>query len=72
VEEFDRWDDAYAAQMRRVHYNFPNDHDVMALFVEALIMRTPRGRIVTEKAYHHFGLPRPASRGADMAQASFN
>jgi tetratricopeptide (TPR) repeat protein len=42
LEEFDRWDDAYAAQMRRVYYNFPNDHDVMALFVEALIMRTPR------------------------------
>ena len=28
--------------MRRVYYNFPNDHDVMALFVEALMMRTPR------------------------------
>ena len=42
LEEYDRWDDAYAAQMRRVYYNFKNDHDVMALFVEALIMRTPR------------------------------
>ena len=42
LEEFDRWDDDYAAQMRRVYYNFPDDHDVMGLFVEALIMRTPR------------------------------
>lgn len=42
LEEFNRWDDDYAAEMRRVYYNHPNDHDVMALFVEALIMRTPR------------------------------
>jgi tetratricopeptide (TPR) repeat protein len=42
LEEFDRWEDDYAAQMRRVYYNHPDDHDVMALFVEALIMRTPR------------------------------
>jgi tetratricopeptide (TPR) repeat protein len=41
-DEFDRWDDDYAAEMRRVHYEFPNDHDVMALFAEALITRTPR------------------------------
>ena len=41
-EEFDRWDDDYAAEMRRVHYSYPNDHDVMALLVEALITRTPR------------------------------
>lgn len=41
-EEFNRWDDDYAAQMRRVYYNHPDDHDVMALFVEALLMRTPR------------------------------
>ncbi|MGD0433983.1 MAG: hypothetical protein ABSA58_23110 [Acetobacteraceae bacterium] len=41
-EEFDRWDDDYAAEMRRVYYEFPNDHDVMALLVEALITRTPR------------------------------
>ena len=41
-EEFDKWDDDYAAEMRRVHYEFPNDHDVMALFAEALITRTPR------------------------------
>ena len=41
-EEFDRWDDDYAAAMRRLHYRFPDDHDVMALLVEALITRTPR------------------------------
>jgi tetratricopeptide (TPR) repeat protein len=41
-EEFKRWDDAYAAAMRRVYAAFPNDHDVMALFVEALMMRTVR------------------------------
>ncbi|TGT89984.1 MULTISPECIES: hypothetical protein [unclassified Mesorhizobium] len=40
--EFEQWDDAYAAAMRRVHENFPDDHDVMALFVEALMMRTVR------------------------------
>jgi tetratricopeptide (TPR) repeat protein len=40
--EYDRWDDDYAAEMRRVYYNYPDDHDVMALFVEALIIRTPR------------------------------
>jgi tetratricopeptide (TPR) repeat protein len=41
-EEFDRWDDDYAAEMRRVYYAHPDDHDVMALFIEALITRTPR------------------------------
>ena len=40
--EFKQWDDAYAAEMRRVYYSFPDDHDVMALFVEALMMRTVR------------------------------
>ncbi|WP_213774512.1 hypothetical protein [Bradyrhizobium sp. dw_78] len=40
--EFDRWDDDYAAALRRVYYDYPDDHDVMALFVEALITRTPR------------------------------
>jgi tetratricopeptide (TPR) repeat protein len=41
-EEFDRWDDDYAAELRRVHHQYPDDHDVTALLVEALIMRTPR------------------------------
>ncbi|WP_202350629.1 tetratricopeptide repeat protein [Mesorhizobium sp. 113-1-2] len=41
-QEFEQWDDAYAAAMRRVYENFPDDHDVMALLVEALMMRTVR------------------------------
>ncbi|RUX95349.1 MULTISPECIES: hypothetical protein [unclassified Mesorhizobium] len=41
-EEFEQWDDAYAAEMRLVYRDFPDDHDVMALFVEALMMRTVR------------------------------
>ncbi len=39
---FEQWDDAYAAAMRRVYTGFPDDHDVMALLVEALMMRTVR------------------------------
>jgi tetratricopeptide (TPR) repeat protein len=41
-EQYDLWDDAYAAEMRRIYQEHPDDHDVIALFVEALIMRTPR------------------------------
>jgi tetratricopeptide (TPR) repeat protein len=41
-QEFEQWDDAYAAAMRLVYQDFPDDHDVMALFVEALMMRTVR------------------------------
>jgi tetratricopeptide (TPR) repeat protein len=41
-QEFEQWDDAYAAAMRRVYQGFPDDHDVMALLVEALMMRTVR------------------------------
>ena len=41
-EEYDRWDDDYAAQMRRIHFNHPDDQDVAALYFEALITRTPR------------------------------
>ncbi len=41
-QEFEQWDDAYAAAMRLVYQSFPNDHDVMALLVEALMMRTVR------------------------------
>ncbi|MDG4877416.1 tetratricopeptide repeat protein [Mesorhizobium sp. WSM4935] len=40
--EFEKWDDAYAAAMRQVLRAFPDDHDVMALTVEALMMRTVR------------------------------
>jgi tetratricopeptide (TPR) repeat protein len=42
AEDYDRWDDDYAADMRRVYHRYPDDRDVMALFVEALITRTPR------------------------------
>lgn len=41
-EDYDRWDDAYAADMRRVYRQYPDDGDVVALLVEALITRTPR------------------------------
>ncbi|UDL91246.1 hypothetical protein LGH82_08290 [Mesorhizobium sp. PAMC28654] len=41
-QEFEQWDDAYAAAMRLVYQSFPDDHDVMALLVEALMMRTVR------------------------------
>ncbi|MBD9626958.1 tetratricopeptide repeat protein [Ensifer sp. ENS06] len=40
--EFRRWDDSYASEMRRVYYSFQDDHDVMAIFIEALMMRTVR------------------------------
>ena len=42
LTEFEQWDNAYAAEMRRVYHSFTDDHDVMALFVEALMMRTAR------------------------------
>ena len=60
-EEYDRWDDDYAAEMRRVHYDYPDDDDVMALFAEALITRTPR-RLWDVKT------GRPASR-SDVVEA---
>lgn len=41
-EEFARWDMDYADAMRALHHDFPDDHDVMALLAEALIMLTPR------------------------------
>jgi tetratricopeptide (TPR) repeat protein len=41
-EQYDLWDDAYAAEMRRIYREYPDDCDVIALFVEALITRTPR------------------------------
>ena len=39
-DEFDRWDDDYANAMRRVYYRYPDDHDVAALFAEAIMTRT--------------------------------
>ena len=59
--EFGQWDDAYAAEMRRVYYQFPHDQDVMALFVEALMMRTVR-RLWDLKT----GAPAP---GSDVLEA---
>jgi len=41
IEEFHRWDDAYADAMRAVHAAFPEDLDVIALFAEAMMTRTP-------------------------------
>lgn len=39
-ETFDRWDDEYANAMRRVHYAHREDHDVAAIFAEAIMTRT--------------------------------
>jgi tetratricopeptide (TPR) repeat protein len=41
-EEYDAWDDGYAAEMRKIYRQHSDDGDVVALFVEALITRTPR------------------------------
>ena len=40
-EEFSAWDDAFAGAMRNVHRRFPHDPDVVTLFAESLITRTP-------------------------------
>ena len=42
AEEYDRWDDDYAAEMRRVYFSHRDDQDVASLYIEALITRTPR------------------------------
>lgn len=39
---FDRWEDEYSAAMRRIHHSHPDDDDVAALLVEALMTRMPR------------------------------
>ena len=39
--EFESWDTAYANAMRRVNIRFPDQLDVMALFVEAMMTRSP-------------------------------
>jgi tetratricopeptide (TPR) repeat protein len=41
VEQLFSWNDAYAAAMRDVYNTWPDDPDVVALFAEALIDRTP-------------------------------
>ena len=40
-DEFDSWDDAFADAMRQVNMDFPDNQDVMALCVEAMMSRTP-------------------------------
>jgi tetratricopeptide (TPR) repeat protein len=60
-EEFDRWDDDYAAELRRVYHRHRDDHDVVALFVEALIMRTPRRLWDVRTGY--------AARNSDVIEA---
>ncbi len=40
-KEFDLWDDDYADAMRQVFQTYPDDFDIMALFVEAMMTRTP-------------------------------
>lgn len=40
-KQFDQWDDAYADAMRMVNRDFPDNQDVMALLVEAMMTRTP-------------------------------
>jgi tetratricopeptide (TPR) repeat protein len=61
ADAYARWDDDYAAEMRRIYFEYPGDHDVMALFAEALLTRTPR-RLWDMKT----GLPAP---GADTIEA---
>jgi Holliday junction DNA helicase RuvB len=39
------------------------------LIQQGFLMRTPRGRVATEKAYRHFGLPVPNSRTPDAGPA---
>ena len=40
-QEYHRWDDDYAKAMREVYKQYPDDGDVVALFAEALMTRTP-------------------------------
>ena len=42
LEELTEWDEAYTSEMRLVYKCFPDDQDVMALLIEALMMRTVR------------------------------
>jgi tetratricopeptide (TPR) repeat protein len=60
-EQFDQWDNDYAAELRRVYHQHRDDHDVAALFVEALIVRTPR-RLWNVRS----GLP---AKGSDVIEA---
>ncbi len=41
IEDYSPWIDNYANKMREVYNQFPHDLDVITLFVEALMTRTP-------------------------------
>ena len=41
LAELARWNHVYASAMRDVYAQFPSDLDVVALFVEAMMNRTP-------------------------------
>ncbi|WP_166417863.1 tetratricopeptide repeat protein [Cochlodiniinecator piscidefendens] len=41
AEEFKAWDDAYADAMRSINTDYPDNLDIMALFIEAMMTRTP-------------------------------
>ena len=55
------WNDDYAAAMRTAHKSFPDDHDVTALFAEAIMNRTPWTLWDIKKGV--------ASEGADTKEA---
>ena len=41
IEDYGPWNDAFAASMRKVYAAFPEDLDVVSIFAEALMNRTP-------------------------------
>ena len=41
IEDYGPWNDAFAAAMRKVYAEFPDDLEVVAMFAEALMNRTP-------------------------------
>jgi tetratricopeptide (TPR) repeat protein len=41
IEDYGPWNESFAASMRSVHAAHPDDLDVIAIFVEALMNRTP-------------------------------
>lgn len=56
------WNDDYAAAMGRTYAAFPDDHDVAALYADALMMLTP-----WELWDLRTGEPRPGSRAPEAA-----
>ncbi|MFN3953380.1 MAG: tetratricopeptide repeat protein [Pararhodobacter sp.] len=61
IEDYGPWNDAFATAMREVHAAFPDDLDVAAIFVEALMNRTP---------WQLWDLPaRTPAKGASTAEA---